>query len=176
MRSPWMAGAALVALAACSGAGAGGTEEQLAAKIVDAQGVLSLDSETLEQVIGAQLQGLSMQYPDLTPEQQVKLSTAIRAQIDTAMPDLKKQMAGFLTENFEQQELKTYFDFVGSTEGDSIKNKIPAVMEMSVAAADAMTMKAVSEALKAEGIEKAAAPGPAAAPVPAATPEPARPQ
>jgi hypothetical protein len=158
MRHLLMAGAA-AALAACSGAGPTLSEEKLAEEIVEAGGVINLDKETLEQVITMNLQGVSMQNPDLTPEQQVKLSSAIRGEIEKGVPELKKQMAGFLVEKFDQKELANYHAFVTATEQEKIKTEMPSVMQMSIAAADAMTLKAVDNAMKAEGHSKDAAPG-----------------
>jgi hypothetical protein len=160
-------------LAACSGAGPTLSEEKLAEEIVEAGGVINLDKETLEQVITMNLQGVSMQNPDLTPEQQVKLSTAIRGEIEKGVPDLKKQMASFLVEKFEQKELASYHAFVTAPEQERIKTEMPSVMQMSIAAADAMTLKAVDNAMKAEGLSKDAAPGTGHGAPPGAVPEPA---
>jgi hypothetical protein len=180
MRHLLMAGAAAM-LAACSGAGPTLSEEKLAEEIVEAGGVINLDKETLEQVITMNLQGVSMQNPDLTPEQQVKLSTAIRGEIEKGVPDLKKQMAGFLVEKFDQKELVNYHAFVTATEQQKIKTEMPSVMQMSIAAADAMTLKAVDNAMKSEGLAKDAAPGtghgaPPDAPAEPAPATPAKPQ
>src|ERR1700754_4355306 len=127
-----MAGAAAM-LAACGPAKPKYSEEELATRIVDAGGVLSLDKETLEQVIGNQVRSAGFEHPDMTPEQQVKLSTAIRSQIETALPELKKQMVGFLVESFEPAELQSYHDFVAAKEQAKIKETMPSVMQMSLA-------------------------------------------
>jgi len=148
MRSVMVTGAAFAMLAACSPAGgAAGNEDELAAKIVDAQGVLDLGDETLSQVVGAQLQSIAMQNPGITPEQGAKLEAEIRKNIEADLPALKKEMAGFLGEAFDAKELQTYYDFVGSKEGETIKDRIPPVIEKSLAAADAMTTKAVDKAV-----------------------------
>jgi hypothetical protein len=142
-----MLAAMATGLTACSPGGPSGSEEELATKIVDADGVLDLGEETISSVIGAQLQGVAMQTPDITPEQAGKLEAAIRKNIDAELPALKKEIAGFLGETFDAKELQTYYDFVGSKEGDTIKDRIPPVMEKSLAAADAMTTKAVDKAM-----------------------------
>jgi hypothetical protein len=173
--------ASVIALAAgCSGGGPKLGEEKLAQEIVEAGGVINLDKETLEQVITMNLQDVAMQNPDLTPEQQVKLSSALRAEIEKGVPDLKKQMASFLVEKFDQKELENYHAFVTAKEQQKIKDEMPSVMQMSIAAADAMTMKARGDALKAEGLAKDAPPGaghgaPPDAPVTPAPAEPAKP-
>jgi hypothetical protein len=148
MRSVMFTAAAFAMLAACSPAGGGaGNEDELATKIVDAQGVLDLGDETLSQVVGAQLQSIAMQNPGITPEQGAKLEAEIRKNIEAELPALKKDMAGFLAEAFDAKELQTYFDYVGSTEGDTVKKGMPQVMQKSLAAADAMTTKAVDKAV-----------------------------
>src|SRR5262245_34325382 len=71
MRGVW-AVAAACALAACSqgGVASGGpTKEAVAAKIVDAQGVLDLGDSTLKEVINGQIQAVGFDHPSLTPEQ-----------------------------------------------------------------------------------------------------------
>jgi hypothetical protein len=180
MRHLMMAAGAAAFLAACSPAGPKLSEEKLAEEIVEAGGVISLDKDTLEQVITMNLQGVSQQYPNLTPEQQVKLSTAIRGQMDTLIPELKKQVAGFLVESFEQKELENLHAFVTAPEQQKVKDTMPSVMQTSLAAADAMVMKAVDGALKAEGIESDTAPGqghgaPPGAPADSPAPAPAAP-
>jgi hypothetical protein len=160
MRSVMVTATAFVMLAACSPAGPKGSEEELAAKIVDAQGVLDLGEQTLMEVVNAQIQSVAMQNPNLTQEQGQKLQAAIRANIEAELPALKKDMAGFLAETFDAKELQTYYDFVGSTEGDTIKNRIPPVMQKSLEAADKMTTKAVDKAVA----EVMGAPADAAAP------------
>jgi hypothetical protein len=172
-------------LAACSPGGVSGSEAELAAKIVDAEGVLDLGEQTINAVVGAQLQGVAMQTPNITPEQGQKLEAAIRKNIEAELPALKKEIAGFLDETFEAKELQTYANYVASKEGDAIKERMPVVMQKSLEAADAMTMKAVNSAM-AEVV--GAAPGtptppdPAgqapvgAAPAPAAPPNPTKPQ
>jgi hypothetical protein len=171
-----LAGAALLAMS-CSGAGGGSSlsEEKLADEIVEAGGVISLDKETLEQVITYQLQNASALHPDLTPEQQVKLSTAIRGEIEKGVPELKKQMASFLVEKLDQKELANYHAFVTASEQKKIKTEMPSVMQMSLAAADAMTLKAVNNAMKAEGLKDDAAPGAGHGAPPGAAAEPAAP-
>jgi hypothetical protein len=177
MKHLLLAGAALLAMS-CSGAGGGGSnlsKEKLADEIVEAGGVISLDKETLERVITIQLQDATAQNPTLTPEQQVKLSTALRGEIEKGVVDLKKQMAGFLVEKFDQKELANYHAFVTATEQQKIKTEMPSVMQMSLAAADAMTMKAVNNAMKAEGLKEDAAPGAGHGAPPGATADPAAP-
>jgi hypothetical protein len=181
MKHLLMASAALLAMS-CSGAGGGSnlSEEKLAEEIVEAGGVISLDKETLERVITIQLQDASAQNPGLSPEAQVKLSTALRGEIEKGVPELKKQMASFLVEKFDQKELANYHAFVTATEQQKIKTEMPSVMQMSLAAADAMTMKAVGNAMKAEGLKEDAAPGaghgaPPGAPAEPAAPAPATP-
>jgi hypothetical protein len=171
MRSVMVTGAAFAMLAACSPAG---NEDELAAKIVDAQGVLDLGDETLSQVVGAQLQGIAMQNPGITPEQGAKLEAEIRKNIEVDLPALKKEMAGFLGEAFDAKELQTYYDFVGSKEGDTIKDRIPPVMEKSLAAADAMTTKAVDKAVA--DVVGAAPVAPADGAVPEDSAKPTNPQ
>jgi hypothetical protein len=173
--------AALLAMS-CSGAGGGSnlSEEKLAEEIVEAGGVISLDKETLERVITIQLQDASAQNPGLSPEEQVKLSTALRGEIEKGVPELKKQMASFLVEKFDQKELANYHAFVTATEQQKIKTEMPSVMQMSLAAADAMTMKAVGNAMKAEGLKEDTPPGaghgaPPGAPAEPAAPAPATP-
>lgn len=134
-------------LAACSPGGAAGSEEELAAKIVDAQGVLDLGEETVSSVVDAQLQGIVMETPDITPEQASKLEASIRENIEAELPALRKEIAGLLGEAFDARELQIYYDFVGSKEGETIKDRIPPVMEKSLEAADAMTTKAVDKAI-----------------------------
>jgi len=182
MRSVMLTGAAFAMLAACSPAGPKGSEEELATKIVDAQGVLDLGEQTLMEVVNAQIQSVAMQNPNLTQEQGQKLQAAIRANIEAELPALKKDMAGFLAETFDARELQTYYDFVGSTEGDTIKNRIPPVMQKSLEAADKMTTKAVDKAVAEvmgapADAAAPAAPADGAAPVPAAEPaKPTKPQ
>lgn len=180
MRSVMVTGAAFAMLAACSPAGPKASEEELAAKIVDAQGVLDLGEQTLMEVVNAQIQSVAMQTPNLTQEQGQKLQAAIRANIEAELPALKKDMAGFLAETFDAKELQTYYDFVGSTEGDTIKNRIPPVMQKSLEAADKMTTKAVDKAVAEvmgapAGAAAPAAPADGAAPTPAPAAEPAKP-
>ncbi len=163
MRAVWVAAAAC-ALAACSQGGVasgGATEEAVAAKIVDAAGVLDLGESTLKEVVNAQIQLVGYDHPNLTPEQAEQLAAAIKKNIDEAMPNLKKEMSGFLAETFDKKELDTYFAFVGSKEGEQVKQKIPTVMEKSIAAADQMTTAAVQKALTDLKIPEAAPPQPA---------------
>ncbi len=147
MRSLMVTGAAFAMLAACSPAGPTGSEEELAAKIVDAQGVLDLGEQTLMEVVNAQIQSVAMQNPNLTQEQGQKLQAAIRANIEAELPALKKDMAGFLDEAFDAKQLQTLYDYVGSTEGDAIKKGMPPVMQKSLEAADKMTTNAVDKAV-----------------------------
>lgn len=173
MRGVW-AIAAACALAACSqgGVASGGpTKEAVAAKIVDAQGVLDLGDSTLKEVINAQIQMVGFDHPNLTPEQAEKLSADIRKNIDEAMPGLKKEMAGYLAETFDKKELDTYFAFVGSKEGEQVKQKIPAVMEKSIAAADKMTTDAVQKAVAGAGL----GPESSGQPIPIPAPQPSVP-
>jgi hypothetical protein len=174
MRSTMAAAVLLGGLAACSPGGVSGSEAELAAKIVDAQGVLDLGEETLNSVVGSQLQGVAMQNPNITPELAEKLETAIRKNIEAELPTLKKDIAGFLGDSFDAKELQTYYDFVGSKEGDTIKDRIPPVMQKSLEAADKMTTKAVDKAV-AEVM--GAPPAAVATPAPGAAPtaEPAKP-
>jgi len=177
MRSVMMTAAMLALLAGCSPGGSAGGEDALAAKIVEAQGVLDLGDETLKQVVGSQMQSVAFEHPTISPEQAEKLQAAIRKNIEAEMPALKKDITGFLTEAFDQKELQTYYDFVGSKEGETIKDRIPPVMQKSLEAADAMTMKAVEKAVaEVMGPAPAAPTAPAVpgdAPAPAA--EPAKP-
>lgn len=171
MRSVMITAAALALLAGCGpGGGSAGGEDALATRIVEAQGVLDLGEETLAQVVGSQMQSVAFERPNISPEQVEKLQAAIRKNIEAEMPMLKKEISGFLTEAFDQKELQTYYDFVGSKEGETIKDRIPPVMQKSLEAADAMTMKAVEKA-----VAEVMGPPPAdpAAPAPAA--EPAKP-
>jgi hypothetical protein len=174
--------AAAAALAACGQSGGGAAkagengatspaEEKVATEIVDAGGVLTLDEETLSQVAGGQMQMVVMQNPDLTQEQLEKIHAAIRTNIDAEIPALKKQMSAHLAETFSESELKTYQAFVAPpTEGESIKDRVPEVMEKSIAAADAMTSKAVEKAVAEVKGAAPAAPADDAAPA-----EPAKP-
>lgn len=183
MKQLLIAVSALAMVAGCSAGGPKLSEEKLAEEIVEAGGVINLDKETLEQVITMNLQGVAMQNPTLTPEQQVKLSTSIRGEIEKGVPELKKQMAAFLVEKFDQKELENYHAFVTSPVQTKIKTEMPSVMQMSIAAADAMTMKAVDTAMKAEGLKgettpgagHGAPPGTPADPVPATPAAPATP-
>jgi hypothetical protein len=169
--------AALALLAGCGPSGSAGGEDVLATKIVEAQGVLDLGEETLTQVIGSQMQSVAFEHPNISPEQAEKLSAAIRKNIDAEMPALKKDITGFLTEAFDRKELQTYYDFVGSKEGETIKDRIPPVMQKSLEAADAMTMKAVEKAVAEVMGPAPAEPAARAAPgnAPAPAPEPAKP-
>lgn len=185
MRHLLIATGALSMLMACSAGGPKLSEEKLAEEIVEAGGVINLDKETLEQVITMNLQGVAAQHPDLSPEAQVKLSTAIRGEIEKGVPELKKQMAAYLVEKFDQPELENYHAFVTAKAQQKIKTEMPSVMQMSIAAADAMTLKAVDNAMKAEGLKgenvpgagHGAPPGTPADPVPAPAPAtPAKPQ
>ncbi len=137
--------------------GASPAEEKVAAEIVDKHGVLTLDDATLDQVVGGQMQYLSFEHPNLTPEQVQALSAAIRKNIEASLPGLKKDMAGYLAEAYTQKELDTYHAFVAGEAGESIKDRAPGVMEKSIAAADAMTTAAVEKALT--EVAPAAAPG-----------------
>jgi hypothetical protein len=182
MRSVMMTAAALALLAGCgpSGGSAGG-EDALATKIVEAQGVLDLGEETLNQVVGSQIQAVAFEHPNISPEQAEKLQAAIRKNIEAEMPALKKNISGLLIEAFDQKELQTYYDFVGSKEGDTIKDRIPPVMQKSLEAADAMTTKAVEKAVAEVMGPAPAAPtapvAPDSAPAPAAEPaKPTKPQ
>jgi hypothetical protein len=165
-------------LAACSPSAPSGNEAETAAKIVDAEGVLDLDDETVSSVVGAQLQGVVMQTPNVTPEQAKKLETAIRKNIEADLPTLKKEIAGFLDEAFDAKELQTFYAYVGSKEGQAIKERMPPVMQKSLEAADAMTTKAVDKAI-AEVIGAAPSmPAPPAdgSPAPAEPVNPTKPQ
>jgi hypothetical protein len=142
-----MLAAMAAGLAACSPGGPSGSEEELAGKIVDAHGVLDLDEETVATVVGAQLQGVVMQTPNITPEQAEKLQAAIRSNVNAELPALKKEIAGFLDETFDAKELQTFYAYVGSEEGRAIKTRMPDVMQKSLEAADQMTMKAVNKAM-----------------------------
>ena len=171
---------AAAALAACGQGGSGAAkteeagaaspaEEKVATDIVNAGGVLMLSEETLAQVTGGQMQYVAMQNPDLTPDQLEKVHAAIRKHIDAELPALKKEMGTHLAGTFNESELKTYLAFVSAKEGEtSIKDRVPAVMEKSIAAADAMTSKAVEKALaEVKGAAPAAPADGAAPPAPA---------
>jgi hypothetical protein len=142
-------------LAGCGQGGGGGStaegaspaEERVATDIVEKHGVLTLDDATLDEVVAGQAQYLSFEHPDLTPEQAQALTTAIRANIEASLPALKKDMAGFLAETYNEQELNTYHAFIAGEAGESIKDRAPEVMQKSIAAADAMTTAAVEKAL-----------------------------
>jgi hypothetical protein len=172
---------AAAALAACGQGGgsakteeAGATspaEEKLATAIVDAGGVLELGEEVLSQVAGGQMQMVMMQNPDLTPDQLEKVHTAIRKNMDEEIPALKKEMGGHLAEAFSEGELKTYQAFVTPPkEGESIQQRSAAVMQKSVASAEAMTQKAVEKALAEVKGAAPAAPADGAAPAAPAKP------
>ena len=77
------------------------------------------------------------------------MQAAIRKNIDAELPALKKEMGAHLTEAFSESELKTYQAFVAAPkEGEtSIKDRMSAVMQKSIEAADAMTSKAVEKAV-----------------------------
>ena len=175
--------AAAAALAACGQSGGSGAaktdeagatspaEEKVATEIVDAGGVLMLGEETLSQVAGGQMQLVVMQNPDLTQEQLEQVHAAIRKNIDAEIPALKKEMGAHLTEAFSESELKTYQAFVTPPkEGESIKDRVPVVMEKSIAAADAMTSKAVEKAVAEVKGAAPAAPADGAAPAAPAKP------
>jgi len=151
MRSLWMAAAMAGVLAACSQGGAnsagGGSEETLATKIVEHDGVLELGDDTLKQVVDAQVQAIGSERPNLTPAQAEQLGTAIRANIEAALPDLKKEMSGHLVETFEPKELEVFLAFISAEEHEAVKQKIMMVTQQSLASADQMTMKAVEKAI-----------------------------
>jgi hypothetical protein len=84
-------------------------------------------------------------------------------------------MASFLVETFEQKELAYYHAYVTASEQKKIKTEMPSVMQMSLAAADAMTLKAVNNAMKAEGLKEDTAPGVGHGAPPGAPAEPAAP-
>ena len=169
--------AAAAALAACGQSGGGATgeagatspaEEKVASEIVEAGGVLTLGEETLSQVAGGQMQMVVMQNPDLTQEQLEQVHVAIRKNMDAEIPALKKEMGAHLTEAFSESELKTYQAFVAAPkEGESIKDRTSLVMQKSVEAAEAMTMKAVEKAVADVKSAAPAPPAPADAAVPA---------
>ncbi|MDP3739188.1 MAG: hypothetical protein Q8R02_17490 [Hyphomonadaceae bacterium] len=143
-------------LAACGSGGSGGStaagtspaEEKLATQIVEVGGVIDITDQTIMEVAQGQVQMAAMQIPDFKPEQAEALASAIEKNIQAAVPDLKKQMATYLAEAFNEKELQTYYDFVGSKEGDTIKDRVTPVMQQSVAAADAMTSVAVQKAME----------------------------
>lgn len=170
MRSLVAAVAAAAMLAGC-GQGDGGStaegtspaEEKVASDIVEKHGVLTLDDGTLSEVVAGQVQYLSYEHPDLTPEQATALTAAIRANIEAALPGLKKEMAGYLAETYNEKELNTYHAFIAGEAGDSIKDRAPDVMQKSIEAADAMTTAAVEKAL-AEVLPAASAPADSGAP------------
>jgi hypothetical protein len=147
MKAFWMAAALAGALAACSQGGVSGSEDELAAKIVDVGGVLNIDEATIKQVVDGHTQMIAMQRGNLTPAQAEQISAGIKANIDAALPDLKKEMAGQLVEIFEPKELAVFLAFVAAEEHESIKQKIAMVTQQSLAAADEMTMKAVDKAV-----------------------------
>jgi hypothetical protein len=167
-------------LAACGSGGGGASgdksaaagtspaEEKLATEIVEAGGVIDITDATIKEVAQGQVQMAAMQVPDLKQEQAEALAAAIEKNIQAGVPDLKKQMAAYLAEAFTEKELQTYYDFVGSKEGDTIKDRVPPVMQQSVAAADAMTSTAVQKAM--EELKLQAAPPPQQAPAPADVP------
>jgi hypothetical protein len=142
-------------LAACGSGGGGGStaagtspaEEKIATQIVDVGGVIDITDATIKEVAMGQVQMAAMQIPDLKPEQAEALASAIEKHIQAEVPNLKKQMATYLAEAFNEKELQTYYDFVGSKEGETIKDRVPPVMQQSVAAADAMTSMAVQKAM-----------------------------
>jgi hypothetical protein len=143
-------------LAACGSGGGGGStaagtspaEEKIATQIVDVGGVIDITDATIKEVAMGQVQMAAMQIPDLKPEQAEALASAIEKHIQAEVPNLKKQMAIYLAEAFNEKELQTYYDFVGSKEGETIKDRVPPVMQQSVAAADAMTSMAVQKAME----------------------------
>ena len=184
MRSLVAAVALTAMLAGCGQGGGGSTaegtspgEEKVANEIVDKNGVLTLDDATLDEVVGGQAQFLSFEHPDLTPEQAQALTTAIRANIEAALPGLKREMAGYLAETYSEKELDTYHAFIAGEAGQSIKDRAPEVMQKSIAAADAMTTAAVEKALaEVKPAAAAAADTGAAPPADGAAPaEPAKP-
>ncbi len=183
MRSLVAAVTAAAMLAGCGQSGgstAEGTspaEEKLAAEIVDKHGVLTLDDATLDEVVAGQAQFLSFEHPDLTPEQAQAITTAIRTNIEAALPGLKKEMAGYLAQTYSEKELDTYHAFIAGEAGKSIKDRAPDVMQKSIAAADAMTTAAVEKAM-AEVKPAVAAPADSSASPPAngaAPTDPAKP-
>ncbi len=130
---------------------AGGTspaEEKLAEAIVEAGGVIAITDDTIKQVAMGQVQMVAYNIPDLKQEQGEALVAAVEKNIAAAVPDLKKQMAAYLTETLNEKELKIYHDFIVAREGESIKDRMPGVMEQSIGAADAMTSTAMQKAME----------------------------
>lgn len=165
-------------LAACGSGGGGGStaegaspaEEKIAKQIVEVGGVIDITDATIKEVAMGQVQMTAMQMPDLKPEQAEALAAAIEKQIQAEVPNLKKQMAAYLAEAFNEKELQTYYDFVESKEGETIKDRVTPVMQQSVAAADAMTSMAVQKAM--EELKLAPAPPPEQQLPPASTDAP----
>lgn len=180
MRTLVAAVAAAAVLTGCGQGGEGSTaegtspaEEKIASEIVENHGVLTLDDATLDEVVAGQAQFLSYEHPDLTPEQAQAVSAAIRSNIEAALPGLKKDMAGYLAETYDEKELNTYHAFIAGEAGESIKDRAPEVMQKSIEAADAMTMAAVQKALA--EVKPAAAPAGPEAQAPADGDAPAEP-
>jgi hypothetical protein len=147
MRSLWMAAMAGLVAACSPGGVSGGSEETLANKIVDVGGVLNLDEDTIKQVVNGHVEMVSAQQGNLSPQQAEQLAGAIKANIEAAVPDLKKEMAGHLIEAFEPKELEVYLAFVSAKEHEAVQQKINLVTQQSLASADQMTMKAVEKAV-----------------------------
>jgi hypothetical protein len=173
-------------LAACGQAGGGGpamTEEQLAAAIVDAEEVLGFGPEVIDNAVAGQLQVVAAEHPTLPPAEQEKIVAALRKEIEAGIPDLKRQITGFLVESYDEKELKVWYDYTNHPEHETIKAKFESLLLTSLAATDSAMLKARKEALVSAGIEGQTAPGeghgapppPGAAPAtPPATP-PAKP-
>jgi hypothetical protein len=144
MKSIWMAAVLAGALAACS-QGSGQSEEAMATKIVDAGGVLQFDDETLKQVVAEEMQGIAFQRPSMTPAQADEVAKAIRANIDAALPAVKKEMVTQLVDAFEPGELEGLLAFVSVRE--VVSEKMGPIAEQSVVSTQAMLSTAVEKAV-----------------------------
>lgn len=116
-------GAALLA-AACQPAGQPTGKERIANKIADAM----LNEGVLVQVSRQQVQGLIYQNA-ITQDQANQVGIAVRNQLKTDLPEVKKTMVASLTKEFNVKELEFYLKMLTSKEGLAVAQKQEAAMQ-----------------------------------------------
>ena len=110
--------AASVALAACQPAkpgAASASEMRLATKIIETGILAPVDKAGLQQIAFQQVQGMMFQ-DGLQPQEARQVAQAVIKNLEGSLPEIKKQLAQTLTEEFNVKELELLLKIIDSKE------------------------------------------------------------
>ena len=141
--------AASVALAACQPAkpgAASASEMRLATKIIDTGVLAPVDKAGLQQIAFQQVQGMMFQ-DGLQPQEARQVAQSVIKNLEASLPEVKKQLAETLTEQFNVKELELLLKIIDSKEGKAINEKMQVVGEKSAEQLRAHVQVAAAKAL-----------------------------